>query len=98
MVKGLRVLMAVVLAGSAGCAAVFGFDHLEERRPKPDASAEGGSAETRCLDRGVPPKPDASTVPDDASHDFFVATSAFDLGLQGAPAGGLNQDLTCTTS
>ena len=99
-------------AGSAACAAVFGFERLSED----GASSEGGSPESAampetgaesstpeagptCTALGIPDRPTIVDAGTDALDPIHMAVKLLDFGIdKAAEAPGFNLDHACSTS
>jgi hypothetical protein len=99
-------------AGSAACAAVFGFERLSED----GASPEGGSSETSttneasvdgalpeagptCTALGLPDRPAVTDGGADALAPIHMAVKLLDFGIaKGAAVPGFNLDHACSSS
>lgn len=101
-------VMGMVLAGSAGsaaCAAVFGFERLSEGEAEGGAPAEGSTedgeppveAGPACTDLGIPSRPTVSDAGADALEPIHMAVKVIDFGIdRSASPVGFNLDRTCS--
>ena len=93
-------------AGSAACAALFGFERLSEEGfeggAPGEASVEGGDAPPfeagpSCTELGVPDRPAAVDAGTDAPESIHMAIRMIDFGIdKAAAAAGFNLDRACS--
>lgn len=99
--------MVAALAGTAACAAVFGFERLstdgaDALTPEGSTEAGGDTAPpfeggSSCSELGLPGKPGPSDAGGDGSDPIHVGLKTFDFGIDttAAPA-GFNLDHLCS--